>query len=308
MSRSQLLQLLPLFVTNRLPESLPESSVFIVGSNPSKGAQSPKLWNAAFVALGIDGAMFPLDVTADKLHGLLDLLDTDKRVIGVAVAAPYKADFAMLLGDRLTAAAKRCGSINLMSRDATGRLHGSNTDGAGAIESLREVCPTFINSQILVLGCGGTGRAVIAKLIDEAKPSQVTVAIRSDKHTAWLADLGVSQCASDLRGVDVTRFGVVINCTTLGWGEESDSSPLSEDSIAALPANCTVFDVVYQPDPTSLLQKARQRGLRTLSGTRMNLLQAVAGFVSCSPLASRELTVAVMTEAVIQSERRGHLS
>ena len=300
MPSDPLLEALSQIVTNDLPSSLPSHVAFIVGSNPSKGARSPKLWNAAFVALGIDGEMFPLDVAVDKLAVLLGLLDADKRVVGVAVAAPFKADLAKLLGDRLTAAAKRCGSINLMSREATGRLHGSNTDGVGAVESLREVCPTFVNSQILVLGCGGTGRAVIARLVDEAKPSQVTVAVRSDKHTEWLAGLGVGQCASDLQGVDITRFGVVINCTTLGWGEQSHSSPLSDDQIAVLPANCTVFDVVYQPDPTRLLQQARQRALRTLSGTRMNLLQAVIAFSTANDHADSQSVASAMKAAASQ--------
>ncbi|MFM8993602.1 MAG: shikimate dehydrogenase family protein, partial [Actinomycetota bacterium] len=234
MPSDPLLDALRQVVTNELPSSLPSRVAFIVGSNPSKGARSPKLWNAAFAELGIDGAMAPLDVAADKLLTLLGLLDADKRVVGVAVAAPYKADFAKLLGNRLTAAAKRCGSINLMSRDASGRLHGSNTDGIGAIESLREVCPTFVDSKILVLGCGGTGRAVIATLVDEVKPSHVVVAVRSDKHNDWLAGLGVARCAVDLQGVDVARFDVVINCTTLGWGEQSESSPLSDGHLAAL--------------------------------------------------------------------------
>lgn len=300
MPSDPLLDALRQVVTNELPSSLPSRAAFIVGANPSKGARSPKLWNAAFVQLGIEGAMFPLDVAADKLEALLSLLDADKRVVGVAVAAPYKADLAKLLGDRLTAAAKRCGSINLMSRDTNDRLHGSNTDGIGAIESLREVCPTFFNSKILVLGCGGTGRAVIATLVDEVKPSHVTVAVRSDKHNDWLAGLGVARCAVDLQGVDVSRFDVVINCTTLGWGEQSQSSPLSDNHIADLPANCLVFDVVYQPDPTLLLIRAGKRGLRTLSGTRMNLLQAVIAFSTVNGCADSKSVASAMKAAASQ--------
>lgn len=244
--------------------------------------------------------MFPLDVTADKLGALLPILDADRRVIGVAVAAPYKSDFAALLGDRLSAAAKRCGSINLLSRDSSGRLHGSNTDGIGAVESLREVLPNFSETEVLVLGCGGTGRAVIATLISEMKPANVTVAVRGTKHTEWLTGLGVAACAADLRWVDLGRFGVVINCTTVGWGDQSASSPLSRDQISALRADCTVFDVVYQPDPTLLLEQARQHGLRTLSGTRMNLLQAVIAFSTVNDDADRVSVANAMKIAASQ--------
>jgi len=298
MPSDPLLDALRQVVTNDLPPSLPARTAFIVGSNPSKGARSPKLWNAAFSALGLDGAMFPLDVTPDKLGELLSLLDTDKRVVGVAVAAPYKPDFATLLGERLTAAAKRCGSINLMSRDAGGRLHGSNTDGNGAVESLREACPSFAELQILVLGCGGTGRAVIATLLGEVRPSQVTAAVRGDKHTTWLTGLGVSACPADLRRVDLGRFGIVINCTTVGWGDHASASPLSDDQISKLSADCTVFDVVYQPDPTVLLARAGKCGLRTLSGTRMNLLQAVIAFSTANSCADSAAVAAAMKAAV----------
>lgn len=295
-----LLDALRQVVTNDLPPSLPSRVAFLVGSNPSKGARSPKLWNAAFAALGIDGAMFPLDVAADNIAVLLGLLDADRRVVGVAVAAPYKADFASLLKDRLTPAAKRCGSINLMSRDAGGHLLGSNTDGVGAIESLREVRPSFVDARILVLGCGGTGRAVIATLVDEVKPSGISVAIRSNKHADWLSSLGVTRCTTDLNGVDLSCFDVVINCTTMGWGEQIDSSPLADDQIARLRAECTVFDVVYQPDPTVLLARVGKLGLNTLSGTRMNLLQAVIAFSTANGCADSAPVAAAMKAAAAQ--------
>ncbi|MFM8014552.1 MAG: hypothetical protein ACKPCO_00550, partial [Actinomycetota bacterium] len=91
MPSDPLLDALRQIVTNDLPSSLPSHVAFIVGSNPSKGARSPKLWNAAFKSLGVDGEMFPLDVTQQNLAALLQILEGDSRVVGAAVAAPYKA-------------------------------------------------------------------------------------------------------------------------------------------------------------------------------------------------------------------------
>lgn len=297
-------------VTNELPARLPGTVAFIVGANPSKGARSPKLWNAAFTALGVDGEMFPLDVTHENLSALLRVLEGDARVVGVAVAAPYKADFAGLLRERLSPAAKHCGSINLMSRNgdrnpqrsvapasasasvptlasASTRVpaepfYGSNTDGIAAVESLREVCPSFASSKMLVLGCGGTGRAVIASLLNEVNPASISVAVRSERHRAWLSQLGVRPVSASLTDVNLASFGVVVNCTTVGWGDQAESSPLDDAQISQLDTGCVVFDVVYQPDPTVLLQRARARGLATLSGTRMNLLQAVIAFTTAN--------------------------
>ena len=280
--------------SNDLPGALPRRVAFIVGANPSKGARSPKLWNAAFVAAGLEGEMFPLDVTADRLGRLLEILQNDPRVVGVAVAAPYKSELARLMAGRLTAAAARCGSINLLSRNEAGDLFGSNTDGLGAIASLREVRPDLTDSRILVLGCGGTGRAVIATLVDSVDSSQVIVAVRGGHNRVWLESLGVTVADHWTTGLDFSRFDVVINCTTVGWGEHADSSPLSESQLRAIPSRGSVFDVVYQPDPTVLLRHARALGLVTLSGTRMNLLQAVIAF----SLANSEVDSAVVASAM----------
>ncbi|NCV44960.1 MAG: hypothetical protein EBW15_09290, partial [Actinobacteria bacterium] len=203
-------------VSNDLPARLPGTVAFIIGANPSKGARSPKLWNAAFAALGIDGKMFALDVTNENLATVLCVLEGDSRVVGAAVAAPYKADFAQLLAGRLSAAARHCGSINLMSRESDGasgapnsaasaHFSGSNTDGIAALESLREVSGDFLRTPLLVLGCGGTGRAVIASLLNEMKPANLTVAIRNARHRAWLDSLGVAACSVTLDDTDLAR-------------------------------------------------------------------------------------------------------
>jgi len=319
-------------VTNELPERLPNTVAFIVGANPSKGARSPKLWNAAFKALGIDGEMFPLDVTLQNLAPLLRILERDSRVVGAAVAAPYKADLAQLLGERLAPAAKHCGSINLLSRNddrdagrapasplvaasaapaqsstpaplpahahaSAAPFIGSNTDGIAAVESLREVRPDFADENVLVLGCGGTGRAVIASLLNEVNPANLFVAIRSERHRAWLNSLGAQPLPTDLAGVDLASFGVVVNCTTVGWSDQADASPLDDAQIASLGHQCTVFDVVYQPDPTLLLQRAKARGLTTLSGSRMNLLQAVIAFTTANRGADMAAVAAAMKQA-----------
>jgi shikimate dehydrogenase len=135
---------------------------------------------------------------------------------------------------------------------------------------------------------------VIATLVDSVRSSQVTVAVRSSHHRGWLESLGVIVADQWTAGVDFSTFDVVINCTTVGWGEHAESSPLAESQLQTLPAHGTVFDVVYQPDPTVLLRAARSLGLATLSGTRMNLLQAVIAF----SLANSDVDSAVVASAM----------
>jgi shikimate 5-dehydrogenase len=81
---------------------------------------------------------------------------------------------------------------------------------------------------------------------------------------------------------------IVINCTSVGTGPLSDYTPLAEISddnesasvawLDELPPTATVFDIIYDPAPSKLLNLARQQGFSTLDGGRMNLEQAVLAF------------------------------
>ena len=297
MPSDSLLDALRKLVTNELPTAIPPKTSFIVGLNPSSGARSPKLWNAAYDEFGIDGRMFPLDVSEENLASLISLLESDQRVNGVAVAVPYKSNVAELLHPRLTAAAARCGSVNLLSRDSDGRLSGCNTDGLAAVESLREVRPNLAKSRVLILGCGGTGRSIVSELLNEIGSNQIIVAIRSDTGSFWLTNLGIATTRFDVDESELERFDIVVNCTTVGWGNSSDSSPMQQHRIQHLNPDCLVFDVVYQPDPTVFLRLAAEQNLSTLSGSRMNLLQAAFGFCLVNSDANLPLVAETMREA-----------
>ena len=75
------------------PLAYPEGKPFaaILGANPSRGARSPALWNAAFRAHGVEAEMLPIDVPAERLDALLDVLDATPSFIGGAIAVPHKA-------------------------------------------------------------------------------------------------------------------------------------------------------------------------------------------------------------------------
>jgi shikimate dehydrogenase len=296
----KLAHVLGLLVDNKVEIGDFHSLAFIVGVTPSQGARSPRLWNAAFQAEGGSGEMSPLDVAQDKVASVLKHLEADPRVIGVAIAAPYKSLAAELYREDLTQAAAQCESINLLFRSQDNRFVGSNTDGLAAFESLREVEPEVGRKQILLMGCGATGRAVAAVLGEQLGAERLVIAHRNPVHAEWISCLGgtpweFSKLSERLGSVDV-----LINCTTIGWGDNSDQAPLSEADIGLLPTSSLVFDVIYQPDPSQLLRLAIKRGLKTLSGTRMNLLQASMAFCASNPKANH-LTVQTAMQSAIES-------
>jgi shikimate dehydrogenase len=242
--------------------------------------------------------MYPLDVQSQNLPTLLSTLQREDSVCAVAVAAPYKTDVARWLGERVTPVASRSGSVNLLARGVDGLFDGYNTDGLGALAALREVTPLLESKSVLVLGCGGTGRAVVSALLGVlADPKALVVANRSDSQRQWVKDVGAVPISWQDLDSEVSQFDVVINCTTVGWGAQADLSPLTTNQLSRLRHGTVVFDVIYQPVHTKLLQEAELQGLRSLGGGRMNLLQAVTAFMLAHPSAHDE-TVAATMEAV----------
>ena len=298
MQLDSLVSNLNILVANNLPLALPERTAFIVGATPSQGARSPRLWNAAFQAEGWGGEMLPLDVAQEKVASVFKHLEADPRVIGVAIAAPYKSLAAELFHEDLSRAAAQCGSINLLFRSQNNRFVGSNTDGLAAFESLREVETEIERKQILLMGCGATGRAVAAVLGEQLGAECLLIAHRNPAHAEWISRLGATPLEFSKLSERLGSVDVLINCTTIGWGDNSGQAPLSEVEIGLLPAGSLVFDVIYQPDPTRLLRLAKGRGLRSLSGTRMNLLQASMAFCVSNPKANHMTVQAAMRSVI----------
>ena len=126
------------------------------------------------------------------------------------------------------------------------------------------------------------------------------IAHRNPAHAEWISRLGATPWEFSKLSELLGSVDVLINCTTIGLGDNSDQTPLNEAEVGLLPAGSLVFDVIYQPDPSQLLRLARKRGLKTLSGARMNLLQASMAFCASNPKANH-LTVQAAMQSAIES-------
>ncbi len=256
----------------------------IVGASPSRGARSPALWNAAFRTHGVDAAMLPIDVPADRLERLLVTLDDNPRFLGGAVAVPHKELVARCLGTRMTPEAAAIGAVNCLFRDGSGRLVGTNTDGEAALVSLDRHCGPLAGRSILLMGPGGAGKAVAAFVRGAVEPNgRLFVAGRSEKGRQYAERLGCEwvewrNLAAALQVVDV-----LINCTSIGSGATVGESPVPAGSLAQLPGGAQVFDIIYEPSPSALLMLAAGRGLTVLDGAAMNLEQAVLAYGHAAP-------------------------
>jgi shikimate dehydrogenase len=268
------------YISNPLNIGPGQRFAAILGANPSQGARSPALWNAAFTAHGGNETMVPMDVDGENLVPLLGELDADIRFIGGAVAVPHKEALSQWLGERLTKTARQIGAVNcLFRRDGQGPLWGTNTDGEGALVCIEAVCGPLKDLQVVQLGVGGAGRAVAAYLADAG--AQLTLCVRDlEKISDFATHIGARTVAWDDRAETLSGVVLAVNTTSLGGvaGNMADQTPLNGDAFKLLPDDAWAYDIIYDPCPTRFLVLAAEHGLKTGDGRCMNLEQAVLGF------------------------------
>ena len=199
-----------------------EKYAAILGETPSKGAKSPALWNAAFAKLGLSGLMHPMDVLPENLSAVVDCLRDDECFIGGAVTMPYKISILPYL-DALEPEAEKIGAINCIYRDGK-RLVGTNTDGAGALWSLKQEIGSLEGKTVLLLGTGGAGFAVAAYVASAlGQTGTLFLSNRSPQPLDSIAEKLKDICKIEsLSGwpVDIpgtTDIDIVINCSSIGF-------------------------------------------------------------------------------------------
>ncbi len=279
----------------------PEERQFaaILGANPSKGARSPVLWNAAFRAHEIAAEMLPLDVAGERLEQLLQVLNDNPLFIGGAIAVPHKEAVARWLGDWVSPEARDIGAVNCLYRHESGHLAGTNTDGEGALRSLESQAGTVKGKRALLLGLGGAGKAVAAFFARAVGSSgRMTVASRSTSGQAFASQVAANWCP----WVDLSQLlpntDLLINCTSVGMGAQVGVTPITPQQVNLLPENAQVFDIIYQPSPSRLLELAAARGLAVFDGGIMNLEQAVLAYGHAAPAPKGvDVTRSVMEQA-----------
>jgi shikimate dehydrogenase len=253
---------------------------------PIAHSRSPALHGFWLQEHGIDGAYVPLAVAPEKLEQALRALPT-LGFSGCNLTIPHK-QAALRIVDRVDEFARRIGAMNTVVVGPDGGLEGSNTDGFGFRENLREQAPDWraTAGPAVVLGAGGAARSVVAAL-SVAGVSEIRLANRTNDHAAALArDLAAPETRITVhrwqqRAEVLADAGILVNTTSLGMEKEP---PLDID-LAALPRSAVVVDIVYVPLETGLLAAARRRGNLAVDGLGMLLHQGRPGFAAWFGLA-----------------------
>jgi shikimate dehydrogenase len=244
--------------------------------HPVGHSLSPAMHNAAIDALGLDWVYLALPVPAEELATVVRGLEAI-GCRGLNVTIPHKQAVAGLCR-RLSPLAERVGAVNTLVPLEGGGWLGTNTDVEGFLTPLRG--QSWQGCQALVLGNGGSARAVVAALVELELDTITVVGRRPEALAAFAANCRswapqlTTQTLDQPIEPPLAAADLVVNTSPMGMN--SDQCPLSPGQLAVLRPLTTVYDLIYVPRPTRLLHEAAARGCRTIDGLTMLVQQGAA--------------------------------
>lgn len=186
-------------------------------------------------------------------------LNENPNVCGMNVTIPYKKEIIPFLSS-LDSTAQEIGAVNTIKITKNG-LVGYNTDHYGFSESLKPLLKSY-HKKALILGTGGASNAV-AFALKNAGISFLFVSRNPQK-----GELSYDALSAEI----IEKHKIIINCTPLGTFPNVDECPpvpywlMSEKHL--------LYDLIYNPEKTSFLQKGEKQGASIINGQKMLELQA----------------------------------
>lgn len=243
-----------------------QSKVYGVVADPVAHSKSPYIHNRAFQARRLDAVYLPFLVSQANLS---DWMSFAKKlpVAGFSVTIPHKRRIIRYL-DAVEPLARRIGAVNTVWKKA-GKWRGTNTDTDGVLKPLAQHL-RLANSSVLIAGYGGAARAAAVALHDAR--ASVTITGRNAGEAQSLARV-VKGEALTLKQAEARHFDVLVHATPVGMFPHVDESLFAD----RVPGDI-VLDMVYNPQETVLLKRAKAQGCTIIPGAEMLLEQAVSQF------------------------------
>ena len=253
--------------------------VGIIG-DPIKHSRSPQIHNAAIAALGLDYVYVPFHVQSDNLGAAIEGFKAI-NVVGINVTIPHKQSVIPYL-DEISREATLIGAVNtLIFKD--GAIIGENTDAPGFLQAMQEDgLDVPQGGTAVVIGAGGSARAVVVAL---ALAGVQTICITNRTVSRAVA---LARDLSEKTGVKIYGIGLdgselpnAVGASQLIVNTASVSMDVSHPLLINpewLEPQSIVYDIVYTPPETRLLQAAAEKGCATIGGLGMLVHQGAIAF------------------------------
>lgn len=256
--------------------------VGLVG-HPIKHTYSPFIHNVAFELTGFDYLYIPFNVIPANLKSAIKGF-VALGFKGFNVTIPHKVKVKEFM-NKVSEEAAMVGAINTVLVEE-GKLFGFNTDVAGVLESLYSYKKEISDNECVIIGAGGSARAVIYTLIKHFRPSKIHLVNRTEQRAESLRQFFKTKMKFDSFTVNelmppdiedlIKNSSLIVNATSVGMYPEIDDSVLTQKDVFS--KNQVVFDLVYNPAETKLLKLAKSNGAKTVDGIKMLVNQAAKSF------------------------------
>lgn len=254
----------------------------LIGS-PIEHSASPAIHTLSLRQLGMNVVYLAFDVRSDDLSTVMDAMRAMKGWDGSNVTMPCKQAIIPYL-DELSIAAKLIGAVNVVRKEADGRITGHNADGVGFMNNLRKHGVNATHARMSLIGPGGAGSAILAQAALDGVDRIDVFARAGGKSHAHAQSLIArirerTACAITLHDIadedtlrnSIASSTILVNASSIGMGERCTDLPVPAD---ALHADLAVADIVYLPRESQLIREAASRGCPTMPGLGMLLEQA----------------------------------
>lgn len=235
---------------------------------------------AGLESLGVEGTYEILETPPEDLISRIKFLKSN-NYDGFNVTIPLKVPVALFL-DQIDKSADVSGCVNTIKILPDKSFYGFNTDIYGFQKAIpAEIQKKLKNANVSILGTGGASRAAAVALI-ELGVKQINFYSRNIINSATMVNYFrkafpnvTFRLYQNSSTGELFNSAMIVNATPIGMkGNSADKMPLSLEVLQKLPKDTVIYDIIYNPTKTLLLQKAKDIGLETINGLDMLINQA----------------------------------
>ncbi len=258
------------------------TNIYGIFGHPVKHSLSPDMHNSAFNTLGLNSVYVAFDIAPDNIEEATRAIRV-MGIKGINITIPHKQTIIPFL-DEVSPDAKLTGAVNTVKND-NGKLWGFNTDVGGFLRAIREDLDfSPAGNTLFLIGAGGAARAVLSAFcmndgavvyiadIIQAKAIELANQFKANFHNITIETVSLED-----QNILEQKFGeadILVNASPAGMdGVGSHDIPL-----ASLNKNAVVYDLVYKPPNTKLLNDSKELGHKASGGLTMLLYQGAESF------------------------------
>ena len=250
----------------------------LVIGNPVKHSKSPLIHNYWLKERKLDFVYDKRLVEENDLENIISDIKFNK-IKGINITLPYKRLITKYC-DEIEDNALNTGAINTLYKKGN-KLIGANTDGPGFCNALKEETQiTFKNAKIFVIGAGGAARGILFEIIKQPV-LEITIINRTiDKSIQLKKELDQLNKNILIKTQIWTNktvpfdYNLVINSSSYGMQLDEDL----DINFSKIKKNSIICDIIYNPQETSFLKRAKKEEFKIINGLGMLVHQASESF------------------------------